>query len=84
LPLHFRSFFSFFYFFPSLSHRAFGVKAVAVKPIIATICSFFDHSDKTVRMEAQELVVELYKYLGPAINATIQNLRPAQVWCQEL
>ncbi len=40
---------------------------------------FFDHADKTVRAEAFNLAVELYRWLGAAIKPQIDNLRPAQV-----
>lgn len=39
----------------------------------------FQHADKNVRGEASSLVIELYKWIGPAINPFLEALKPIQV-----
>jgi hypothetical protein len=50
-----------------------------IKPLLASLVSFYDNPDQSVRNEAQALTIELYRWLGPAIKPQIEKLRPAQV-----
>ncbi|CAG8557067.1 17160_t:CDS:10, partial [Dentiscutata erythropus] len=57
----------------------YGAKTVNVKPILKTLSKIFGHTDKNVRAEGTGLVIELYKWLGQAINPHLQELKPVQV-----
>ncbi|CAG8499882.1 1285_t:CDS:10, partial [Ambispora leptoticha] len=59
--------------------RLYGAKTVNVKPILKTLPTIFNHTDKNVRSEGTNLVIELYKWLGQALNAHLQQLKPIQV-----
>ncbi|KAF0542990.1 ARM repeat-containing protein [Gigaspora margarita] len=59
--------------------RLYGVKTVNVKPILKTLPKIFGHTDKNVRAEGTGLVIELYKWLGKAIDPHLQELKPVQV-----
>lgn len=59
--------------------RAFGAKTVHVKPIIPLIPKLFAHADKNVRAEANQLVIELYKWLGDSFSQLVlPDLKPVQ------
>lgn len=59
--------------------RAFGAKTVSPKPVMKSIPKLFAHADKNVRAEANNLVIELYKWTGDAISKTIlPELKPVQ------
>lgn len=59
--------------------RSFGPKIVDVKPILKQLASLFGHSDKTVREETFKLTVELQRWLGTALNPSLETLKPVQV-----
>ncbi|RIA95528.1 armadillo-type protein [Glomus cerebriforme] len=59
--------------------RFYGAKTVNVKPILKTIPKIFAHTDKNVRSEGTQLVIELYKWLGKAIDPHLSELKPVQV-----
>ncbi|KAK9719768.1 hypothetical protein K7432_004569 [Basidiobolus ranarum] len=59
--------------------RSYGAKVVSVKPILKTLAKLFGHADKNVRAESTQLVIELYKWLGPALNPALQDLKPVQI-----
>ncbi|CAG8714523.1 7634_t:CDS:10, partial [Racocetra persica] len=59
--------------------RLYGAKTVTVKPILKKLSKIFGHTDKNVRAEGTQLVIELYKWLGQAINPHLQELKPVQV-----
>ncbi len=59
--------------------KLFGAKTVSPKPIIPIIPKLFGHADKNVRAQASELTVELYKWMGSAIETIIfPDLKPVQ------
>lgn len=59
--------------------RAFGAKTVSPKPIMKSIPKLFAHADKNVRAEANNLVIELYKWTGDAVSkAILPELKPVQ------
>lgn len=58
--------------------RCFGPKIVDVKPILKHLPALFSHSDKTVRDEAFKLTVELQRWLGTALNPSLEALKPVQ------
>ncbi|CAG8520285.1 7962_t:CDS:10 [Acaulospora colombiana] len=57
----------------------YGAKTVNIKPILKIIPKLFAHTDKNVRAEGTQLVIELYKWLGPAISSYLSDLKPVQV-----
>ncbi|SNX84562.1 related to STU2 - Microtubule-associated protein (MAP) of the XMAP215/Dis1 family [Melanopsichium pennsylvanicum] len=58
--------------------RDFGHKQVAPKPILKRLPDMFAHSDKNVRAEASFLAQELHKYIGAALEPTIDSLKDIQ------
>nr|XP_022903340.1 protein mini spindles [Onthophagus taurus] len=59
--------------------KEFGSKVFPVKPLAKKISTLFADRDKTVRDEARLLVIEMYKWVGPAIKPQLTNLQPVQV-----
>lgn len=59
--------------------RQFGIKKVNPKPIIKIIPKLFGHTDKNVRAEAQALTIELYRWIGQAMMASLSTLKPVQI-----
>ncbi|KAH9818609.1 armadillo-type protein [Melampsora americana] len=58
---------------------AFGVKVINIKPILKSLAKIFAHADKGVRAEGTTLVHTLYKFLGPALEPSLSELKPVQV-----
>ncbi|KDN53582.1 ARM repeat-containing protein [Tilletiaria anomala UBC 951] len=58
--------------------KLFGPKQVSAKLILKRLPDIFAHSDKTVRAEGAELAKELYRYIGAAIDPTIDKLKDIQ------
>lgn len=58
--------------------RDFGHKQVAPKPILKRLPDMFAHSDKNVRAEAALLALELHRYIGAALEPTIDALKDIQ------
>ncbi|KAI8616669.1 armadillo-type protein [Chytriomyces sp. MP71] len=59
--------------------RLFGSKVVPVKPLLKQLPKLFDHKDGSVRNEATALAIEMYKWLGPAILPSLNDLKPVQL-----
>lgn len=60
-------------------YHNFGCKIVDPKPILKALPKVFGHADKNVRAEAQNLTVELYRWLKEAIKPLFWNeLKPVQ------
>ncbi|TKA34043.1 hypothetical protein B0A50_00023 [Salinomyces thailandicus] len=49
-------------------YHAYGCKTVEPKPVIKLLPKVFGHADKNVRAEAQNLTVELYRWLREAMK----------------
>ena len=47
---------------------------ISVKPLIKQAIKLLDHRDKAVRASAKALFVEIYRWIGPAIRAPLQNI----------
>ncbi|KAI9254442.1 armadillo-type protein [Phascolomyces articulosus] len=58
--------------------KQYGIKTVNPKPLLKIIPKLFGHTDKNVRAETSALTVELYRWLGPAINPYLSDLKPVQ------
>ncbi|KAL8901392.1 MAG: hypothetical protein Q9207_005224 [Kuettlingeria erythrocarpa] len=59
--------------------HAYGVKVVDPKPVLKALPKVFGHADKNVRAEAQNLAVELYRWLREAMKTLFWNdLKPVQ------
>ncbi|XP_070564717.1 cytoskeleton-associated protein 5-like isoform X2 [Ptychodera flava] len=54
----------------------FGSKVIPAKPIVKSLPKMFENRDKNVREEAKLLTVEIYRWVGPAFKAAIQNIPP--------
>ncbi|KAL8971699.1 MAG: hypothetical protein Q9197_003131 [Variospora fuerteventurae] len=59
--------------------HAYGVKIIDPKPVLKALPKVFGHADKNVRAEAQNLAVELYRWLREAMKTLFWNeLKPVQ------
>lgn len=57
----------------------YGCKVVEPKPVLKSLPKVFGHADKNVRAEAQNLTVELYRWLKDAMKPLFWNdLKPVQ------
>ncbi|KAJ9608129.1 hypothetical protein H2200_007117 [Cladophialophora chaetospira] len=57
----------------------FGIKIVEPKAVLKSLPKVFGHADKNVRAEAQNLAVELYRWLKDAMKVIFWNdLKPVQ------
>lgn len=60
-------------------YHAFGCKTVEPKPVLKLLPKVYGHADKNVRAKAQELTVELYRWLKDAMKPLFWNdLKPVQ------
>lgn len=60
-------------------YHNFGCKIVDPKPVLKALPKVFGHADKNVRAEAQNLTVELYRWLKDAIKPLFWGeLKPVQ------
>ncbi|KAF5860162.1 Microtubule-associated protein, microtubule dynamics during spindle orientation [Aspergillus alliaceus] len=60
-------------------YHNFGCKIVDPKPVLKALTKVFGHADKNVRAEAQNLAVELYRWLKDAIKPLFWGeLKPVQ------
>jgi len=67
-----------------VSCRDFGTKVISVKPLLKQLQTLMEDRDKTVREETKLLVVEIYRWIGPALQPQLTNLKPVQVLCSHL
>ncbi|KAL8718506.1 MAG: hypothetical protein Q9225_004374, partial [Loekoesia sp. 1 TL-2023] len=59
--------------------HAYGIKIVDPKPVLKALPKAFGHADKNVRAEAQNLAVELYRWLREAMKTLFWGeLKPVQ------
>ncbi|KAL8829574.1 MAG: hypothetical protein Q9170_006103 [Blastenia crenularia] len=59
--------------------HAYGIKIVDPKPVLKALPKVFGHADKNVRAEAQNLAVELYRWLREATKTLFWGeLKPVQ------
>ncbi|KAJ2758989.1 hypothetical protein IWQ57_006673, partial [Coemansia nantahalensis] len=56
--------------------HAFGIGSLGLKPLLKALAKPFAHRDNSVRAEAQQLAVELYRWVGQAIVPSLQDLPP--------
>lgn len=49
------------------------------KTIIKLLPGIFQHADKNVRAEGSNLVLELARWIGPAVSAGFDSLKPVQI-----
>lgn len=54
--------------------REFGAKVVNVKPLVKKIPTLLSDRDKTVRDEAKQLTIEIFRWIGPVFKTQIQSL----------
>lgn len=63
----------------TLIYHNFGCKIVDPKPTLKALTKVFSHADKNVRAEAQNLTVELYRWLREAMKPLFwADLKPVQ------
>ncbi|KAJ1918536.1 hypothetical protein H4219_002550 [Mycoemilia scoparia] len=56
--------------------KSFGIKHSNIKPIVKSLSKPFGHRDKTVRAEAHDLTIELYKWIGAALMPSLSDINP--------
>ena len=59
--------------------RDFGTKVISVKPLLKQLQTLLEDRDKTVREETKLLVVEIYRWIGPALKPQLTSLKPVQL-----
>lgn len=60
-------------------YHNYGCKIIDPKPVLKILPKVFGHADKNVRAEAQNLTVELYRWLKEAMKPVFWNdLKPVQ------
>lgn len=59
--------------------KNFGPKVVPLQLVLKQLPAIFAHADKTVRSEGQGLVQETYRFIGPAVEPFLSDLKPVQV-----
>uniref|UniRef100_A0A0X3NYS1 TOG domain-containing protein n=2 Tax=Schistocephalus solidus TaxID=70667 RepID=A0A0X3NYS1_SCHSO len=57
----------------------FGSKVVSIKSILKEIIRLLEDRDGTVRNESKELIIEMYRWAGPAIKPQLSGLKPVQI-----
>jgi len=63
-----------------VSCRDFGTKVISVKPLLKQLQTLLEDRDKTVREETKLLVVEIYRWIGPALKPQLTSVKPIQVF----
>ncbi|VDM02531.1 unnamed protein product [Schistocephalus solidus] len=63
----------------AIATRLFGSKVVSIKSILKEIIRLLEDRDGTVRNESKELIIEMYRWAGPAIKPQLSGLKPVQV-----
>lgn len=60
-------------------YTAFGAQTISPKLVLPSLPKLFSHADRTVRAETSNLTVELYKWMGPALEQVLfAELKPVQ------
>ena len=62
-----------------LAHSGFGPKTIAAKPLMKLTPKLLEDRDKNVRDETKQLIVAIYRWIGPAIKAQLTGLKPVQL-----
>ena len=52
---------------------------MSVKPLLKQLQTLLEDRDKTVREETKLLVIEIYRWIGPALKPQLSSLKPLQV-----
>lgn len=55
------------------------MKKVNPKPILKLVPKLFGHADKNVRAEVSALTIELYRWIGQPMMASLSTLKPVQI-----
>ncbi|XP_045478875.1 protein mini spindles isoform X2 [Harmonia axyridis] len=59
--------------------KEFGIKIITPKPLVKKLPALFADRDKTVRDEARQLAIEMYRWMGPALRPQLSTLQPLQI-----
>ncbi|CAB0005062.1 unnamed protein product [Nesidiocoris tenuis] len=59
--------------------REFGPKVINPNKLIKRAIALLEDRDKTVRQEAKQLLIEIYRWLGPALASQLSSLKTAQL-----
>jgi cytoskeleton-associated protein 5 len=66
----------FFITFYIFYYRSFGPKVITLKTALKKVPVLAEDRDKTVREETKKLMVELYRWLGPAFKHQLSAVKP--------
>eukprot|EP00049_Salpingoeca_infusionum_P004592 m.81407 g.81407 ORF g.81407 m.81407 type:complete len:2144 (-) comp12634_c2_seq1:1600-8031(-) len=56
--------------------EAFGAKVMVAKPILKALPAVFGHANVQIRNEAKELAIEMHRWLGAAMEASLSGIKP--------
>jgi len=59
--------------------REFGNKVISIKPIVKRLPTLLEDRDKTVRDETKALTVEIYRWIGVALNPLLTSVKAVQL-----
>nr|CAD7571841.1 unnamed protein product [Timema californicum] len=59
--------------------REFGSKVINIKPLVKKMPKLLEDRDKGVRDEAKAMVVQMFRWIGPALRPQLSALKPVQV-----
>lgn len=59
--------------------REFGIKVINIKPIVKRLPVLLEDRDKSIRDETKVMTVEIYRWIGVALNPQLSSLKPVQV-----
>lgn len=62
-----------------MCYREFGIKVVNIKPLVKRLPVLLEDRDKTVRDETKLMTVEMFRWIGAALNPQLSSLKPVQV-----
>ncbi|GLG98562.1 Protein mini spindles [Gryllus bimaculatus] len=63
----------------TLALREFGIKIINIKPLVKKVPVLLEDRDKGVRDEGKAMVIEMYRWIGAALQPQLKDLKPVQV-----
>ncbi|OWF42942.1 cytoskeleton-associated protein 5-like [Mizuhopecten yessoensis] len=63
----------------TMALRDFSNKVMPIKPLMKFLPKLLEDRDKNVREETKLLVIEIHRWIGPALKPMMNNFKPVQV-----
>lgn len=63
----------------TLALKEFGTKVINIKPLLKKAPVLLEDRDKAVRDEGKALVVEMYRWIGAALQPQLKDLKPLHI-----